>query len=170
MSIVVREMSLDETSIVIDYFHSSTPEHLEMLGVDPTRLPPKSVWTERFHQQFATPLEIRTGYFVTWQSDQGVLGFSSCDKIAFGEQAHMHLHVLSPDQRRQGAGTQCVQQCVEIYFNKLKLKRLFCEPNAFNVGPNRTLQKVGFKYVKTHMTVPGSLNFHQAVTRWVIER
>ena len=54
--------------------------------------------------------------------------------------------------------------------NRLKLKRLFCEPNAFNVAPNRTLQKAGFKYLKTHMTVPGPLNFHQAVTRWVIER
>jgi hypothetical protein len=52
----------------------------------------------------------------------------------------------------------------------LKLKSLFCEPNAFNIGPNRTLQKAGFKYVKTHMTVPGPLNFHQAVTRWVLER
>jgi hypothetical protein len=28
----------------------------------------------------------------------------------------------------------------------------------------------GFKYAKTHMTVPGPLNYHQAVTRWVIER
>ena len=30
--------------------------------------------------------------------------------------------------------------------------------------------KAGFKYLKTHMTVPGPLNFRQAVTRWVIER
>jgi hypothetical protein len=47
---------------------------------------------------------------------------------------------------------------------------LFCEPNAFNVGPNRTLQKVGFKYLKTNITVPGPLNYYQAVTRWVLER
>jgi hypothetical protein len=52
----------------------------------------------------------------------------------------------------------------------LKLKRLFCEPYAFNVAPNRTLQKTGFKYLKTYMTVPGPLNYHQAVTRWVVER
>jgi hypothetical protein len=32
------------------------------------------------------------------------------------------------------------------------------------------LQKAGFRYVKTHNTVPGPLNFHQAVTRWVIEK
>jgi len=57
-----------------------------------------------------------------------------------------------------------------IYFEVLKLERLFCEPNAFNVAPNRTLQSAGFKYLKTYKTVPGPLNYHQAVTRWVIEK
>lgn len=41
---------------------------------------------------------------------------------------------------------------------------------AFKVAPNRTLQRFGFKYVKTYVTVPGPLNFHQAVNRWAIER
>jgi RimJ/RimL family protein N-acetyltransferase len=50
----------------------------------------------------------------------------------------------------------------------LQLQRLFCEPSAFNVAPNRTLQRTGFHYVKTHMTVPGLLNYHQAVIRWVL--
>jgi RimJ/RimL family protein N-acetyltransferase len=63
-----------------------------------------------------------------------------------------------------------VAQTAELYFDTLKLERLFCEPNAFNVAPNRTLQRVGFRYVKTYNTVPGPLNFHQAVTRWVLER
>jgi hypothetical protein len=40
MSLVVREMALDEVDLVIGYFHGSTREHLETLGVDPTRLPP----------------------------------------------------------------------------------------------------------------------------------
>lgn len=82
----------------------------------------------------------------------------------------MHLHVADAGQRTKGIGAACVAKSVEIYFRELKLKRLFCEPNAFNVGPNRTLQKAGFKYLKTHMTVPGPLNFRQAVTRWVVER
>jgi RimJ/RimL family protein N-acetyltransferase len=62
-----------------------------------------------------------------------------------------------------------VRRSVDFYFEHLNLKRLFCEPNAFNVAPNRTLQKAGLN-IKTHMTVPSPLNFHQAVTRWVIER
>jgi RimJ/RimL family protein N-acetyltransferase len=170
MKLQVREMRLEETSLVIDYFHSSTPEHLEMLGVDPTRLPPRDVWASLFKSQYALPIAERRGFFVIWLTDGRPIGFSSCDKIVFGKQANMHLHVTEPGQRQRGIGAQCVRLSVDIYFQTLEINQLFCEPNAFNVGPNRTLQRAGFEYVKTHMTVPGPLNFHQAVNRWLFER
>ncbi len=78
--------------------------------------------------------------------------------------------MLAPERRNGGVGVQCVRLSVDLYFETLKLRALFCEPNAFNVAPSRTVQAAGFKYVKTHITVPGPLNFHQPVTRWVIER
>ena len=107
---------------------------------------------------------------LVWLLGDRRIGFSTADKIRYGEQANMHLHVIEPERRQQGVGAECVRRSVDIYFQRLGLKRLYCEPNAFNVAPNRALQKAGFKYLKTHMTVPGPLNFHQAVTRWVIER
>ena len=55
MDLNVREMRLEETSLVIDYFQSLTPEHLEMLGVDPTRFPPKEVWALLFNSQYRLP-------------------------------------------------------------------------------------------------------------------
>ena len=170
MSIIVREMADSEFDIVIDYFHKSTPEFLETLGVDPSRLPAPDHWRERFQRERSRPVEKRGWLLVTWLSDNRPFGFSSSDKIAYGEQANMHLHVVDPERRNQGFGVECVRRSAEIYFERLKLKRLFCEPYAFNVAPNRTLQRAGFKYVKTYMTVPGPLNFHQAVTRWVMER
>ena len=133
--------------------NSSTPEHLEMLGVDPTRLPPKEVWASLFKSQYGLPL--------------GERGFL---RHFFGKQANMHLHLTEPAKRQRGIGAQCVRLSVDIYFRSLEIKQLFCEPNAFNVGPNRTLQRAGFKYLKTHMTVPGPLNFHQSVNRWLFER
>jgi RimJ/RimL family protein N-acetyltransferase len=78
--------------------------------------------------------------------------------------------VTRPDLRRQGLGAECIRQSATIYFERLRLKWLFCEPNAFNTAPNRALQAAGFRYVKTHRTVPNPLNYHQAVTRWVMER
>jgi RimJ/RimL family protein N-acetyltransferase len=170
MTLTVREMAGSEIDIIIEYFLGSTAEHLEILGVDPTRLPAPERLRERFAHERAQPIEQRAWVVVIWLLDDRPIGFSTSDKIAYGEQANMHLHVVDPERRNRGYGVECVRRSVDIYFERLKLKRLFCEPNAFNVAPNRTLQKAGFKYLKTHMTVPGPLNYHQAVTRWVIER
>jgi len=170
MTLTVREMMSSEVNIIIQYFQDSTPEHLETLGVDPSRLPPAQSWRERLQRECTLPIEQRTMMLVIWLSDDQPVGFSTSDKIRYAEQAHMHLHVTEPERRHQGTGVECVRRSADIYFERLKLKRLFCEPNAFNVPPNRTLQKAGFKYLKTHMTMPGPLNFRQAVTRWVMER
>jgi len=170
MTTTVREMRLSEFEFVIDYFFKATPEFLETLGVDPSRLPTPDSWRERFQLEQAKPIEQRAWLIVIWLLNNRPLGFSTSDKITYGEQANLHLHVFDPERRNQGHGAECVRRSADLYFEQLKLKRLFCEPYAFNVAPNRTLQKAGFKYLKTHMTVPSPINFHQAVTRWVMER
>ena len=77
----------------------------------------------------------------------------------------MHLHVSMPEQAAGQLARRCVRPAgVGIYSENCKLKKLFCETNALNVGSNchRTLQKAGFKYVKTYMTVPGAIQFPPA--------
>lgn len=170
MALTVRLMTAAETPLILDYFHNATPEQLEQLGVDPTRLPARAAWQSAYEQDLALPVEQRKSLLVIWLLNGRAIGFSTSDRILRGERANMHLHIVEPDLRVQGLGTQCVRHSVDIYFEELKIRKLFCEPNAFNAAPNRTLQKAGFKFVKTHMTVPGPLNYHQAVTQWVIER
>lgn len=169
MDICVRPMRKDEIGMVIDYFHGASAEHLEIMGVDPTRLPPPDVWRKRLECDLETPPQDCTRLLVTWLVDAQPIGFSTATDITYGDHAHMHLHIVAPDDRDKRIGITCVRQSVDVYFETLKLKRLFSEPNAFNVAPNRTLQRAGFRYVKTHMTVPGAINYHQAVTRWVFE-
>jgi RimJ/RimL family protein N-acetyltransferase len=170
MRLGVREMKLEEVELVINYFHQSPPEHLETLGVDPTRLPDPATWRDFYAQEYAQPIEHRKTFLILWKMGDAPIGFSAADKIIYGQQAHMHLHIVDAELRKAGNGTACVKETVEIYFSALKLQRLFCEPNAFNIAPNRTMQKAGFKYLKTYCTVPGPLNYHQAVTRWVLEK
>jgi RimJ/RimL family protein N-acetyltransferase len=162
-------MTLPEVEHIIDYFHSAAPEHLELMGVDPTRLPSRPDWRERYRRELALPANERSVFMVIWLESEHCIGFSTADKITFGEQANMHLHIIEPGRRGQGAGVECVRRSATLYFQALQLRRLYSEPNAFNIAPNRTLQKAGFRYLKTHMTVPGPLNYHQAVTRWVME-
>jgi len=47
MTLTVREMAGSEIEIVVEYFLRSTPEHLEILDVDPTRLPAPERLRER---------------------------------------------------------------------------------------------------------------------------
>jgi RimJ/RimL family protein N-acetyltransferase len=155
MTLLAREMTLQETELVIRYFHGASPEFLEILGVDPTRLPAPAAWRERFAREFSLPIEQRSTFFLTWLDCHAPIGFSSADKIIFGERANMHLHVIDPGRRNRGCGALCVKRSAAIYFERLGIRQLFCEPNAFNTAPNRALQRAGFKYVKTHMTVPG---------------
>jgi RimJ/RimL family protein N-acetyltransferase len=169
MSLNVREMMLSEVGLIISYFHDASPEHLAMLGVDRSRLPDPAHWRELYRQEYARPNTERRTLMVVWELDAEPIGFSVADKIVHGREAHMHLHIVAPALRRSGHGTACVRLTARLYLGALALERLFCEPNAFNVAPNRTLQRAGFRYVKTYETIPGPLNYPQAVTRWVLD-
>ena len=166
----IREMQPEEMRTVADYFHRATPEYLELLGVDPTRVPKQKDFTLRYAYECRRPLEERHSFHVIWKLGERPVGFSSIDRIVLNQQAHMHLNIFQSEHRNAGYGVVFIMKSVEIYFAKFGLRRIVCEPNAFNVAPNRTLQRAGFKYVKTYMTVPGPLSYHQAVTRWLLEK
>ena len=170
MTANARPMLPAEASLIIDYFHNATPEFLDSLGVDPAKLPPRETWRAHYDREFGLPIAQRKSFLVLWTLGETPLGFSTADKIVIGEQAFMHLHIFDRGRRQQGLGATLVRQTADIYFDTLRVGALYCEPYAFNVAPNRTLQKAGFKYVMTHETVPGPLNFHQPVNRWVLRR
>jgi len=123
MALSVRMMIVPEIDLLDDYFQNSPPEHLEMLGVDPTRLPSRSAWHERLEREFDLPVAKKSVLHLTWLLNDQPIGFSMSDKIVFGERANMHLHVVNPENRNRGLGTECVRRSVEIYFEALQLKR-----------------------------------------------
>jgi RimJ/RimL family protein N-acetyltransferase len=169
-SLNVREMQLSEVEIRISYFHDASDEDLRRLGVDRALLPTREAWRAMYEEDYARPIRERVNYSLVWELDEQPVGFSSADHIVFGNEAFMHLHILNPRQRRAGLGAEFVKKSTRVCFQVLELERLFSEPNAFNVAPNRALQRAGFSYLFTHETTPGPINFPQVVTRWVLDR
>jgi RimJ/RimL family protein N-acetyltransferase len=98
------------------------------------------------------------------------IGHSNINKIVFGEEAFMHLHLWRPDIRQQGMGRNLVMQTLPFFFENYQLKTLYCEPYALNLAPNKTLEKIGFIFVKQYVTTPGWLNFEQPVNLWEMSR
>ena len=166
----VRELLLHEIEIRINYFHDASDEHLLTLGVDRALLPSREAWLELYEADYARPIREREHYTLAWELDGRIVGFGSTDQIAYGEQAFMHLHIIDPLDRHAGLGTELVERSAAAYFRALHVQRIYCQPNAFNLAPNRTLQRAGFRYVFTRQMRPGPINFPQAVTRWVLER
>lgn len=168
--LAVREMLLSEVGIRIAYFHDASDEYLRALGVDRARLLSPAAWRAFYEADYARPLQERENYSLVWLLDGQIVGFSSADQITFGEQAFMHLHILQASRRRSGLGTQFVKLSAAHYFRALQLQRLYCQPNALNTAPNRTLQDAGFRYVFTRDGMaPSAMNFPQLITRWVLD-
>lgn len=168
--LVVREMKLADVGLRIDYFHDASDEYLLALGVERTFLPSRDAWRTFYEEDYQRPLEERLNFSLLWLLDDETIGFSSTDRITYGEEAFMHLHLTDAARRQRGLGTQFLRLSVDAYFEKLRLTRLFCEPNAFNVAPNRALQRAGFRYLFTHEARPSEINFAQSTTRWVMDR
>jgi RimJ/RimL family protein N-acetyltransferase len=82
----------------------------------------------------------------------------------------MHLHLWKSKNRKKGIGTELVRKSIPFYFENFKIEKLICEPYALNPAPNKTLEKIGFEFIKKYRTIPGSLNFEQDVNRWELTK
>lgn len=164
--IAVREMNPDDAESIVRYFHGGTPEFHKMLGVDRAKLPAAEEWVKLIHKELSLPLEEKQFFYVIWLFDGKPIGHSNINKIVFGQEAYMHLHLWQGDKRHQGIGSSLVRLSLPYYFSTFKLDELFCEPHALNPAPNKTLERTGFELVKEYECVPGWINFHQPVKRW----
>jgi RimJ/RimL family protein N-acetyltransferase len=163
-------MRADEAHLVVDYFLSVGENDLARMGVDPAKLPDREAWRARIREDFDRPPGERRWHFVVWEHKGAPVGHSNIGDIVRGEQGTMHLHLWRPDLRGRGLGRLLVVESLRRYFEVLDLNVVYCQPNAFNVAPNRALHRAGFEYLETVETTPGWINHRQPVTRWAMTR
>lgn len=164
------EMGPDEVDLVINYFLDADHQFLEGMGVAPKRLPDAAEWRQLLIEDLDRQAWQKKTYYLIWVLDGAPVGHVNINKIVYGDHAFMHLHIWDPQRRREGNGTRFLNGSITRFFELFRLQRLFCEPYAFNPAPNRTLEKTGFAFIKTYETVPGWINYYQAVNRWVLTR
>ena len=162
----VREIQKSDIDLLINYWVHSGAEHMARMGVDMAKMPDEKAWRILLSKQLSQPYEQKQSYCIIWQLDGKPIGHSNVSRVVFGEEAYMHLHLWNPDSRKKGIGSELVKLTIPYFFKNMKLKKLFCEPYALNPPPNRTLEKLGFDFVKEHITTPGYLNFEQPVKFW----
>ncbi len=167
---IVREIESNDIDLIANYWLNSDPDFLTNMGVDLNKMPTRDKLINMLTEQINSPLNQKNSYALIWEVDGVPIGHSNVNGIDFGNLATMHLHIWKPDFRKKGLGAELVKKSLPFYFEKLKLNSLYCEPFAFNPAPNKTLEKVGFEFVKKYRTIPGSLNFEQEVNRWKLTK
>jgi RimJ/RimL family protein N-acetyltransferase len=162
----VREIQETDIELISQYWLTVDPAFLTGMGVDLTKMPSKEEWITMLSEQLAQPYPEKRSYCIIWLVDNKPIGHCNVNKIKFGEEAYMHLHMWNSDLRKKGMGTELVKMSLPYFFENLKLKTIYSEPYALNPAPNKALEKAGFSFVKEFITIPGFLNFEQQVKRW----
>lgn len=168
--ISVRDLCISDIKFIADYWLNADKIYLLGMGVDASKLPTRDALTTMLLGQLDLPYTEKSSFALIFEVDGLACGHCNVNGINFGHEAKMHLHLWSSDLRQKGFGTSMVIKSLPVFIDRLKLKVIYCEPYALNPAPNKTLQKIGFEFVKRYVTIPGSLNFEQEVNRYKLTR
>lgn len=170
MKFAVREMQSEDIELIVAYFTNASSDFLTSMGVDIHKVPGKHTWIKLLNEELNKTYEEKGFYYIVWLADNQPVGHSNINKIQYGKEAFMHLHLWTGNDRGKGRGSWFVRETLPYYFEHLALAALFCEPYALNPAPNKTLLKLGFEFDSTYETVPGWINFRQQVNRYRMTR
>lgn len=170
ISLEVREMITEDIKHFVAYWVESSDGFLEGMGVDVSKRPTREQLEKLVADQLGISMKSRKTYFLTWLVNNKPIGCSNVNQIEFGKQAFIHLHVWLKNYRKKGFGSELLKKSLPYIFENLKLQELYCEPYSLNIGPNKTVEKIGFEFVKKYITIPGASNFEQEVNQWRLTR
>jgi len=170
MTLHTREIEYGDIPAITGYWLGSDTGFLRGMGVDPEKMPREEQWHEMLSLQLSQPYDQKQAYCIIWEVDGQPVGHCNVNNIIFGREAFMHLHMWNDGLRHRGHGTELVKSSLPYFFKNLNLQKICCQPYALNPAPNKTLQRIGFDFVKTYTTTPGYLNFEQEVNLWELTR
>src|SRR5438045_7434412 len=136
--------SREDYELMLDYFYKADDSFLRGMGVDRLKLPNRDEWLDALLVDHERPDDERERFYLLWIFGREKVGHSSINKIVFGTQSFIHLHLWKAQLRRAGLGTEFVRRSANFYFERFNLQKLVCEPLADNPAPNRGLEKLGF--------------------------
>ena len=168
--ITVRGLGMEDIPLIVDYWHNADEAFLRGMGADIHKLPGRNEFAQMLENQLSLPDSKKSSLAMIMEVDGNPEGHCNVNKICFGKEAFMHLHIWKPGKRMKGMGRFMVKASIPHFFERLQLETLWCEPMAGNPAPNKTLKKLGFEFIKRYKTIPGAINFEQEVNQYRLDR
>ncbi len=162
----VRDIEEKDINAIVQYWHQPNHQFLKNMGVDIAKIPSPQDLFNMLASQLTLPYDKKQSYCIIWQYNGVAIGHCNVNKIIFGTEAYLHLHLWQNNFRQKGMGFSFLKMAIPFFFHHLQLQHLYSEPCSLNTAPNKTLEKLGFTKLKTYTTIPGYLNFEQEVNLW----
>ncbi len=127
----VRPMTWEEVPLMIDYFHTASPEFLIEMGVDIAKLPTQEAWLKLLEADFDKPVEKKAFFYVIWLLDGKAVGHSNINKLTlFVPFRCIPVSLFSPPR-----GMNCVKsqvfRLINLVFYVLKIEVIIKRHSGF---------------------------------------
>jgi RimJ/RimL family protein N-acetyltransferase len=166
MTKTVKPLTGIELKKVVDYFLNFTPDEDLMAGANRKNYPSRKTWIKRLLEDTQKHITKRQFFYLGWFLDKKLIGHCNINKIAFGKEAYIHLHLWERKLRRQGLATHFLVQATRFYFKNFRLQKISCEPKSDNTASKKVLEKCGFILQDTYITKPSMLSIEHEVSRY----
>ncbi len=163
----VRPTLRADISHIVEYWTTASQADCDRMGVDFSQIPPTHEMEKSLLNEVA--MNDPESYHFIWEHNGVPIGHVELRDVVIDQTANIHLHIWDALNRGKGHGKALFCKSVVFVSKQFRLKKIFCEPRATNVAPNKLLQEIGFPLVKTYtgessvMSIPCELNRYEII-------
>jgi hypothetical protein len=136
----IRDLREADIEDVVRYWHESSAEHLECLGIDRERLGSADDTHARFRDALPTGDTRQANIAFALTLDGEFAGYTLLNRYG-PETNYSHWHITDARRRAAGLSTALYPHRIRIYFDAAPIERLIHQTRTRNVGVNRMLDK-----------------------------
>ncbi len=115
----VRELQSGDIDAIASYWLDSDADFMRSLGVDLAKMPSREQWHSMLSAQLSQDYHEKQSYCIIWELDGKAVGHSNVNKIVFGEEAFMHLHIWRQEHRKGGHGEAFLEMAIPFFFKNM---------------------------------------------------
>jgi hypothetical protein len=136
----IRDLQESDIQNVVAYWHESSAEHLDDLGIDRDRLGCPNSTYARFHRALRSgnPDQPNIAFAITL--DDEFVGYTLLNRYD-PQINYSHWHITNVRRRAAGLSTALYPHRIKTYFETTPMARLIHQTRTRNVGVNRMLDK-----------------------------
>ncbi|AZZ35685.1 hypothetical protein CIK05_02340 [Bdellovibrio sp. qaytius] len=139
--VTVRNVLPEDFEAIVHYWTENSAEYWAERGVDKSKISSRSEFLSRFEKNYAQTGDLP--YVCIICEDEKAIGLHSITHLIENESAVMHAHIFNSSDRKKGIAYFSYPLAMNLFINKLNLKKIIFKTPKINLGANKVKLKLG---------------------------